>query len=267
MVLPEIKMPKIYLLLCVFILYSMTVTASNTRLSAQAPGMVLVPAEDFKNSGELEFVGVGPINALRETVKICPHSFYIDRTEVTNEQYKKFLDDSGYKPKWPENFLRHWEKGNYPKDKSKHPVVWVSYEDASAYAGWAGKRLPTEEEWQMAAQGPGGRKWPWGNLDDPRKANFDSEGTAPVGSYPQGVSPYGCLDMAGNVWEWTAPLHTDGFHYFSWLRGGSFFLAKGSFWYTQSGPITTYQRIHILHFTPAYNRFASVGFRCVKDAK
>ena len=248
------------------ILYGMIVIAFPAGISAQASGMVLVPAEDFLTTGELEFVGVGPINAFRETKKIHPRSFYIDRTEVTNEQYKKFLEQSGYKPRWPGNFLRHWKDGTYLKGKGKHPVVWVSFEDAEVYAKWAGKRLPSEEEWQKAAQGPEGRRWPWGNQYDHQKANLDSEGTMPVGSYTQGASPYGCLDMTGNVWEWTAPVHTDGYHYFSWLRGGSFFLAKGSFWYIQSGPITTYQRVHFIHFTPAYNRCASVGFRCVKNA-
>jgi len=253
------------LLLCPVLSLSLLVVAFSTGIQAQAPEMVLVSAEDFVNTAQYEFVGVGPINAFRETKRVCAHSFYIDKTEVTNEQYRKFLEESGYKPEWPENFLKHWKKGTYPKGKGKHPVVWVSFEDAQAYANWAGKRLPAEEEWQMAAQGGDDRKWPWGNRYDPQKVNFDSEGTMPVGSYPQGASPYGCLDMAGNVWEWTAPVHTDGYHYFSWLRGGSFFLAKGSFWYKQSGPITTYQRVHFLHLTPALNRCASVGFRCVKD--
>jgi formylglycine-generating enzyme required for sulfatase activity len=252
-------------LFCLITLFALIEFTHSTWLSAQTPEMVLVPAEDFSDIGEFEFIGVGAINALRETRKVHPHSFYIDRTEVTNEQYKKFLDDTGYKPKWPENFLKHWRKGTYARGRATHPVVCVSFEDAEAYATWAGKRLPTEEEWQMAAQGPDGRRWPWGNQYSSVKANFDSEGTMPVGSYPQGASPYGCLDMAGNVWEWTAPVHTDGYHLFSWLRGGSFFLAKGSFWYKQSGPITAYQRVHFLHFTPAYNRCASVGFRCAKD--
>ncbi len=79
-------------------------------------------------------------------------------------QFKQFLDDSGYKPQWPKNFLKHWNNGSYPSGKANHPVVWVSIKDAQAYADWAGKRLPTEEEWQKAAQGDDSRDWPWGNI-------------------------------------------------------------------------------------------------------
>ena len=193
-------------------------------------------------------------------------AFFIDRTEVTNEQFKTFLEASGYKPERPENFLRHWQGGTYPKGKGRHPVVWVSLEDAKAYAEWAGKRLPEEIEWQKAAQDTDSRAWPWGNLFDPDKANMDSRGTMHVGSYPEGASPCGCLDMAGNVWEWTDSFQSDGYHYFSWLRGGSYFLAKGSRWYMQGGPISTYQRTKFWHMTPALNRCATIGFRCVKDA-
>ncbi len=250
-------------LLLIIICLAELITAGT--LAADAPDMVFVPADDFAAVEKLEFVGIGPINARRETKIVTPHSFYIDKTEVTNEQYSIFLDETGYRPRWPRNFLKHWQDGRYPKGQARHPVVWVSIEDARAFAVWAGKRLPTEEEWQMAAQGPDGRKYPWGNLFDGEKANMDSQGTRAAGSYPAGASPYGCLDMAGNVWEWTAPVHNDGYHNYSWLRGGSFYLARGSFWYIQSGPVTSYQRVHFLHFTPAYNRCATVGFRCVKS--
>ncbi len=193
-------------------------------------------------------------------------AFYIDETEVTNEDFKKFIDATAYTPKWPKNFLQHWKNGTYPKGRGKHPVVWVSLQDAKAYARWAGKRLPTEIEWQKAAQGPDRRDWPWGNIYDPGKANMDSDDTKPVGSYPEGASPYGCLDMIGNVWEWTDSFASDGYHYFCWIRGGSYFFAKGSRWYMQGGPITTYQRAKFWLLTPALNRSSSIGFRCAKDA-
>jgi formylglycine-generating enzyme required for sulfatase activity len=186
---------------------------------------------------------------------------------VTNRQFKVFLEQSGYQPKWPRNFLRHWFNRSFPEEKGRHPVVWVSMQDAEAYARWAGKRLPTEAEWQRAAQGKDGRIWPWGNLYDAGKANMDSEGTKPVGSYPEGASPDGCFDMVGNVWEWTDSLASDGYHYFSWLRGGSYYHAKASRWYMQGGPVTNLQRTKFWHMTPALNRCATLGFRCVKDVE
>ncbi len=202
----------------------------------------------------------------RSSEKVNVPSFYMDQTEVTNEEFKEFMDATNYKPKWSKNFLKHWKNGTYPKGRAKHPVVWVSPEDAKAYAQWAGKRLPTEIEWQKAAQGADGRDWPWGNIYDPQKANMDSDDTKPVGSYPDGASPFGCLDMAGNVWEWTDSVESDGYHYFCWIRGGSYFFAKGSRWYMQGGPITMYQRAKFWLMTPALNRSSSIGFRCVKDA-
>ncbi|OGG48432.1 MAG: hypothetical protein A3F84_14700 [Candidatus Handelsmanbacteria bacterium RIFCSPLOWO2_12_FULL_64_10] len=105
------------------------------------------------------------------------------------------------------SFLANDSNYNGPQ----HPVVGVSWEDAKAYCEWAGKRLPTEEEWQQACQGRDGREYPWGNGFGSGRANIEGfrEGflqTAPVGSYPNGASPYGAMDMAGNVWEWTSSL-------------------------------------------------------------
>jgi iron(II)-dependent oxidoreductase len=244
--------------------------------SAENSDMALVPGGRFRMKVEYrwrEGLSLDRLVADAEGVRyrmekeVYLRDFYMDRTEVTNEQYKAFLEASGYKPKWPENFLRHWNGSTYPVGESRHPVVWISFEDARAYTAWAGKRLPTEEEWQKAAQGTDGRAWPWGNLYDPAKANMDSNHTKPVGSYPNGASPYGCLDMIGNVWEWTDSFEADGYHFSSWLRGGSYYLAKGSLWYMQGGPINCYQRVKFWYMTPALNRCATVGFRCAKDAK
>jgi formylglycine-generating enzyme required for sulfatase activity len=202
----------------------------------------------------------------RNTEVIDLPAYYVDKTEVTNREFKRFMDATNYKPEYPERFLDHWSKGTYPRGKADHPVVWVSLEDAQVYAEWAGKRLPSEAEWQKAAQGDDGRTWPWGNQYDPQKANMDSEDTKKVGSYKSGASPYGCLDMVGNVWEWTDSESSDGYHTFSWLRGGSYFFAKGSMWYMQGGPVTNHQRIKFWHMTPALNRNATLGFRCAKSA-
>jgi formylglycine-generating enzyme required for sulfatase activity len=242
-----------------------------------APGdMVLVPAGKFQMRVEYRWREGLTLDTLivddagiryRVIREVQLPAYYIDKTEVTNRQFKRFLEASGYQPKHPENFLKHWQNGTYPPGQEDHPVTWVSLEDAGAYARWAGKRLPTEEEWQKAAQGEDGRVWPWGNLYDPAKANMDSPAAEPVGSHPQGASPYGCQDMAGNVWEWTDSFATDGYHDFSWLRGGSYYLAKGSLWYMQGGPITNYQRVKFWMMTPALNRCGTVGFRCAKNVR
>jgi formylglycine-generating enzyme required for sulfatase activity len=141
-------------------------------------------------------------------------AFYIDRLEVTNEHYNRFVGAAKGKPS---RFAR------YPQlNAPKQPVVGIGWEDAEAYCRWSGKRLPTEEEWEKAARGTDGRAWPWGNESDEKLFNGKAaEYSAPVavGSFPRGDSTYGVADMAGNVWEMTSS---------TWqgdakaMRGGSF---------------------------------------------
>ncbi len=126
-------------------------------------------------------------------------AFYIDLYEVTNADYKKFVTATG------QSAPHHWPEGNIPKDKEKHPVIYVSWFDAQDYCKWAGKRLPTEQEWEKAARGEEGLIYPWGNewsLDKSNNPYKHSTGTEPVGSYPEGRSPYGLYDISGNVWDW-----------------------------------------------------------------
>ena len=128
-------------------------------------------------------------------------AYAIDRYPVTNAQYKKFIDEKGYTP--PPG----WHGDQYPSGKANHPVLYVTWHDAQAYAEWAGKRLPTEAEWEKAARGTDGRLWPWGN--DWREGHCNcaenkTDDTTPVGIFPAGRSPYGVDDMAANVWEWCA---------------------------------------------------------------
>jgi hypothetical protein len=155
--------------------------------------------------------------------------FWIDRTPVTHAEYKRFLDAN---PKRSVPFRDigsarpyNWDRKSrsFPQGKADHPVVLVTWHDAAAYAEWAGKRLPTEEEWEKAARGTDGRKYPWGDWVEGRcnTSEADVESTTAVGQYsPDGDSPYGCVDMAGNVWEWTASEHED-YHGSRVLRGGS----------------------------------------------
>ena len=146
-----------------------------------------------------EFIMGAPEDELRESPirKIHLDGYFIGKYEITVGQFRRFCSKTGHKmPRQP-----GWNKEN-------HPVVRVRPNDISAYCRWAGLRLPTEAEWEKAARGTDGRRYPWGNDWDKEKCNGwggeDGYGkTAPVGSFPQGASPYGCLDMAGNVWEWT----------------------------------------------------------------
>jgi formylglycine-generating enzyme required for sulfatase activity len=127
--------------------------------------------------------------------------FWIDKTPVTNAEYARFVADTDQEPP------RHWKGASPPKKLADHPVVYVSWHDAVAYAEWAGKDLPAEEEWEKAARGTDGRKYPWGDQEPTEElCNFGGNvgTTTPVGRYsPRGDGPYGCVDMSGNVWEWT----------------------------------------------------------------
>lgn len=190
--------------------------------------------------------------------------FAIDTMPVTNAQYAQFLRESGYKPKRPENFLRHWGGADRPPPGLEdHPVVYVDLDDARAYARWAGKRLPTEEEWQYAAQGADGRRWPWGN--EPKPAAPAESGTRPVGSRPDERSPFGCLDLCGLVWQWTESERTDGRTRFAILKGGSNYRALGSDWYFDGGPQPADFAAKVILVWPGVDRAATVGFRCVVD--
>ena len=137
-------------------------------------------------------------------------AFQIARTPVTNAQYAIYIQATGTEPP------KHWEDGQPPKEKLEHPVVYVSWHDACGYCTWLSRlirkqvRLPTEAEWEKAARGDGDKRpYPWGETFDMVKCNSAALGlddTTPVGVFPAGASPYGCLDMAGNVWEWTCSL-------------------------------------------------------------
>lgn len=220
--------------------------------------------------------------------KLYMKGFFIDKTEVTNAEYKKFLDATGYTPQILKNFLKHWINRDKEDITSwqistgieNHPVVYVDLDDARAYAQWAKKRLPTEEEWQYAAQENDERIWPWGNefnsafcngLDGtiknlvPVETSFGK--TTSVDAYPNGKSPWGCLDMCGNVWEWTESERDDGHTRYAIIRGGSHFRPGGSNWYVTGGAQPCNKHAKILLLYPGLDRCSTIGFRCVKDTK
>jgi formylglycine-generating enzyme required for sulfatase activity len=196
-------------------------------------------------------------------------SFHIDRTPVTNAQYAAFLDDTDWRPLDAHNFLRHWVDGKPPAGWENKPVTWVGIEDARAYAAWAGKRLPHEWEWQYAAQGSDGRRYPWGNdwRDDfVPVVNRGRRLCAPadVDAFPQAASPFGVLDLVGNVWQWTDEFldeHTRA----AVLRGGSSYQPQTSHWYFPQAYRLDQHGKYLL-MSPGKDRSGCVGFRCVVDA-
>ena len=117
-----------------------------------------------------------------------------------------------------------------------HPVVYISYEDASAYAEWAGKRLPTEIEWQYAAQGSDKSVWPWGNEFDSTKCNVSGTSTSPVDKFVSGANEFGVIDLVGNVWQLTNDVYDNGSYFFIIIRGGSYYNPTSSWWYVKGGP-------------------------------
>ena len=231
-----------------------SLATSDTLLRVEE--MVLIPAGAVRlgtdNKTDLTF----GTEANARTVFVA--AFYIDKYEVTNKQYAKFISETGHRePKF-------WEDPRL--NPPEQPVVGVNWEDAEAYAVWAGKRLPTASEWEKAARGTDGRLYPWGNDYDPARGNFDDGGSmngstdgyamtpAPVGNFIEGISPYGLHDMAGNVWEWVMeqPKATDEKIYA--IRGGS--------WTNGAGDTKT--TIAYIYPAQCSDHSSSVGFRCAK---
>ena len=235
-------------------------TPPTTPASSGVPdGMVLVPGGS---------IALGTDDAAADEFSRPAHSvevkaFYIDKTEVTNAQYKAFVDATGRKPP-----AKGWTGGAPTPGTENWPVVHVSWGDATEYATWAKKRLPTEMEWEFAARGTDGRAYPWGPTWDASKGNLGKPLTAsimPVGQFPAGASPFGALDMVGNVWEWTAssfsvypgatvdPEASARYDGFKVIRGGA---------YDNTGNNTAMYR----GFFAAKEALPRVGFRCAQDA-
>ena len=233
--------------------------------------MVLVPAGEFimgSDNEEVErvikeyghrgdFVGYD-FEGEKPRRKVSLKAFYIDKYEVTNAQYKKFLDATGYKTP------HHWHHNTYPAEKGNYPVINISWFDAQAYASWAGKRLPTEKEWEKAARGTDGRIYPWGSVFNPDKVGT-AEGilrypltpmelihhAAAVDLFKGDKSPYGVYDMAGNVMEWTD----------SWYEMNKTKVIKGASWVHLRPRARSATRVGMKIDAISH----LIGFRCAMD--
>ena len=229
-----------------------------------------------KDGAEMSFIPAGSFqmgDAMNETESWMAKSrplhtvtldgFYMDKTEVTVGQFKAFLADSGY------NWTGSWNDVATYSPTDDHPMIEVTWYDAVAYAEWAGKRLPTEAEWEKAARGGlAGKRYPWGDETDNTKAHYDSWNggsgtTKPVGSYA--ANGYGLFDMAGNAWEWCADWYDEDYYTSSPATNppgpgtGSYRVLRGGGW---NGAANTLRVAGRNHFDPA-GRYGSIGFRCV----
>jgi formylglycine-generating enzyme required for sulfatase activity len=225
--------------------------------------MILIPGTEFtyEVGTSEDFIPYPEVNGL--TVSI--DSFLIDKYPVTNAQYYEFIQSSGYRPVDTARYLRHWDYGIYLPGQENYPVVYLSLEDMKAYSKWAGKRLPTEAEWQLAAQGTDGRKWPWGNEFHGTFCNNSFGKPTPVDAFSKGMSPWGVFDMVGNVWQMTNDMYFNGSYYLMVIRGGSYYNPESSWWYIKGGPQPLDRTQIMLMVSQGYDRNATVGFRCVKD--
>ena len=211
--------------------------------------VVLVPAGPFAMGSDAD-------PHARPAHKVELGAYYLGRLEVTNRQFKRFLRESGYQVVAP-----RWDVYDEP-GREDYPVVHVSWFDAVAYCQWAGMRLPSEAEWEKAARGPKGWKYPWGPtwdrnrcnnmaMDDPallkKMVELDAErGTTPVGSFPSGASPYGVLDLLGNAVEWCSSKYKDYPYRATDGREeadtGSLRVLRGGCWFNQAQTLTGYSR-------------------------
>lgn len=241
--------------------------------------MILVSAGTFTMGSAIRAADEKPAH------KVFLDAFYISKYEVTNAEYYRFwlsLQDSNtgveaveYKHT-PENFTHLAHIGNWPERATKfpnHPVVGVSWHDAKAYAEWKGMRLPTEAEWEKAARGYSDRIWPWGNSMNPNANTSEQndgyvDSIAPVGSFPNGKSFFGAMDMAGNVWEWTADWYSDVYYTHSPNKNpmgptvGSWRVLRGGSWIDKLSRCSTTFRFYLY---PSL-KTSFVGFRVAKSA-
>lgn len=245
---------------------SMPAYYKGTRLGKKSNEMIRIPAGEFIRGSNDRHPDEGPQHTA------STGEYLIDKYEVTNLQYKAFIDATKHKSP------KHFTNRTYSPGKADHPVVYVDWADANAYCKWAGKRLPTDIEWEKAARGEDGRTYPWGNdfhidyANTPQRwKELKQEGdTMPVGAFEKGLSAYGLYDTSGNVWEWTssdyAPypgntrLNENYDESYKTLKGGSWWDCT---FYKCGISAPVYNRSFFLKTT----KNNSFGFRCAMDAE
>ncbi len=229
---------------------------------SQEPSMVLVPAGEFTMGSSTGDSDERPAH------QVYVDAFSIDKYEVSVGQYAAFLQEAGG------HLPPDWNTMNQPSHK-KRPVSNVDWADAAAYCKWAGKRLPTEAEWEKAARGTDGRLYPWGNeAPTPLHANYGQTGSShhgvltPVGTFEEGKSPYGIYDMAGNVWEWVSDWYGHDYYKDSPSKNptgpstGGFKVIRGGSWNSNSRTLRSSDRYWD---PPTFRSLYFPGFRCAKN--
>ena len=240
------------------------------------PAADLTSAEDtsqaFKSLTEMVEIPAGPFTMGRDggpadegpAHQVDLPTFYIDLFEVTNAQFVAFTQETGYVSDAEQGGGTGWRA--YLNGRDNHPAVKISWNDATAYCEWAGRRLPSEAEWEKAARGSEGLLYPWGNEWDPKKANVKEagfRGTTAVGTF-DGASPYGVFDMVGNVWEWTAdwyqpyPGNTEPDDFY----GEQFKVLRGGGWFDEQDQVLSTNRSS----TSPEAANDDIGFRCASDS-
>ena len=230
------------------------------RMIGGAP-MVLVPAGEFT-------MGSNDASDEKSPHEVYLDSFWIDKFEVTNALYKKCVDTGRCRPP---SLTTSWTRDSYYGNSQydNYPVIYVSWNDANAFCAWPGKRLPTEAEWEKAARGTDKRIYPSGNTFDENLLNNNAGGkgdTTVVGNFPAGVSPYGALDMAGNVWEWVADWYDSSYYTNSPLNNpkgpssGQARVLRGGSWYDHVARAPS--RFNLI--PDPDNRYGFVGLRCAQ---
>lgn len=216
------------------------------------PGMVYVPGGEFRMGSDIG----DPLSRPEHKITVAP--FFIDVTEVTNQAYLEFVNATGHDPP------KGWINGAFPESEREFPVTGITWYEAAEFAAWAGKRLPTEAEWEFAARGNDSRIYPWGDKWDPSLANAgnQSQGVRRVGQ--GGRSPFGAYDMAGNAWEWTASdvRAYPGGREFPWSRL-RLKVIRGGNWKSSEVSSSTFFRGY--YGAAGEREYLGTSFRCVKD--